>query len=126
MPMTHLALSALQHTWLIDVDGTVLQHNGHKTGQDRLLPNVQEFWATIPAEDVIILLSARTLDEMPRTLTFFEQAGLRYTHAFFGLPPGERIIINDAKPSGLKTAIAVNIVRDEGLDRLSVVVDPTL
>ncbi|MCP1241702.1 hypothetical protein GOB86_05545 [Acetobacter lambici] len=124
--MIDIALSPLPHTWLIDVDGTVLQHNGYKMGGDSLLPGVREFWASIPLEDVIILLSARAVEYMPSTLAFFDHAKLRYTHALFGLPAGERIVVNDAKPSGLKTAYAFNIARDEGVRTLSVVIDPTL
>jgi hypothetical protein len=32
-----------------------------------------------------------------------------------GLPVGPRVVINDIKPSGLQTAIAVNLVRNTGL-----------
>ena len=32
-----------------------------------------------------------------------------------GMPTGERILINDIKPSGLRTALAINVKRDEGL-----------
>ena len=31
----------------------------------------------------------------------------------FGMPMGERIIVNDRKPSGLGMAIAININRDD-------------
>jgi len=34
----------------------------------------------------------------------------------FGLPQGERILINDMKPSGLITAYAINKNRDEALE----------
>jgi len=123
--MTEVILSALPHTWLIDVDGTILKHNGHKTGGDELLPGVKEFWASIPENDVIILLSARTHEEMPATLAFLDAHGLRYNHALFGMPKGERILINDGKPGGLNTAIAINVGRDEGLGKLVVMIDST-
>ena len=54
-----IRLSTLAHTWLIDLDGTVLAHNGHLGGQDDLLPGVKEFWQQIPAADTVVLLSAR-------------------------------------------------------------------
>ena len=34
----------------------------------------------------------------------------------YGLPYGERILINDRKPSGLPTAIAVNTDRDRFME----------
>ncbi len=33
-----------------------------------------------------------------------------------GLPYGERIVVNDMKPSGLKMSVAVDLVRDAPLD----------
>lgn len=121
-----IVVSPLGHTWLIDVDGTVLAHNGHLAGDDRLLPGVEDFWAQIPAGDVIVLMSARTDLERDGTLDVLRRHGLRFDHVLFGLPHGERVLINDAKPSGLTTALAVSLARDEGLARLSVEVDPAL
>jgi hypothetical protein len=124
--MTNVVLSSLPHTWLIDIDGTILKHNGHKTGGDELLAGVKEFWASIPEGDVIILLSARTFEEMPATLKFLDAQLLRYNHAIFCMPKGERILINDEKPGGLHTAKAINIRRDVGLNGWSVCIDETL
>jgi hypothetical protein len=124
--MTITKLSPLRHTWLVDIDGTMLEHNGHKRGIDRLLPGVETFWQKIPARDVIILLSARKQDEREATLRFIDAAGLRYDQAVFGLPAGERILINDAKPSGLVTALAVNVTRDAGLTDEVFDIDPQL
>lgn len=124
--MSGLSISSLPHTWLIDVDGTVLRHNGHKMGGDELLPGVRELWASIPPEDVVVLLSARTQEEMPATLAFLRAEGIRFDHTLFGLPKGERIVINDCKPGGLNTAVAVNVARDAGLGGLTVTLDPSL
>lgn len=124
--MKKLVLSSLPHTWLIDIDGTILKHNGHKMGGDELLPGVRDFWSAIPKSDVIILLSARTHEEMPATLAFLDAEGIRYDHALFGMPKGERIVINDEKPGALSTAVAVNVKRDEGLLNLVVITDQTL
>jgi hypothetical protein len=115
-----LPLSNLAHTWLIDVDGTILCHNGHKQGGDALLPGVHEFWATIPPGDTIVLMSAREETYREATLAFLEAAGLRFDYALFGLPHGERILINDVKPRGLHTALAVNLRRDGGLAELRI------
>lgn len=124
--MTDIVLSRLAHTWLIDVDGTLVKHNGHKNGGDELLPGVQEFWAQIPEEDVIVLLSARTEAEQASTLEVLRQHGLRFDRVLFGLPTGERILVNDGKPKGLATALAVNLPRDAGLAGFGVVLDSSL
>ena len=121
-----IALSTLPHTWIIDIDGTLVKHNGHLTDGDRLLPGVQAFWATIPAGDIVVLMSARTETEREPTLAFLARQGLRYNHAIFGMPVGERILVNDSKPAGPKTAVAVNVPRDFGLSDLQIVCDPAL
>lgn len=114
-----LPLSALAHTWLIDLDGTVFRHNGHLDGDDVLLPGVQEFWAALPAADTVIVMSARSTQYRARTLAALDAHGLRYDHALFDLPHGERILLNDTKPRGLQTAVAVNLARDAGLGGLA-------
>lgn len=121
-----LRLSRLGHTWLIDLDGVVLSHNGHLRGNDTLLPGARELWDQIPAADRIILLSAREPQHQPATLALLAAHGLRVDHVLFGLPHGERILINDAKPSGLVTALALNLVRDAGLADIAVEISPDL
>jgi hypothetical protein len=123
---TVLRLSGLGHTWLIDVDGVILSHNGHLHGDDRLLPGAHELWASIPESDCIVVLSARGEEHRAPTLAFLDAQGLRVDRALFGLPFGERVLINDMKPSGLKTALAVNLVRDAGLSGLAVEIAPEL
>lgn len=124
---TELRLSALTKTWIIDVDGVIVRHNGHLGPEgDRLLPGVREFWDRIPADDTIIVMSARKEHERAATLATLEGWGLRCSIALFGLPPGERILVNDAKPSGLVTAHAVSVPRDAGLEHVFIMIDPML
>ena len=52
-----LTLSSLPHTWILDVDGTIVKHNGYKIdGYDTLLAGVKEFFASLPSQDRVILL----------------------------------------------------------------------
>ena len=126
MTPTPLRLSLLPHTWLIDVDGVICPHNGHLRGEEALLPGVRELWATIPSGDCIVLLSARGAEHQAATLALMAAEGLRVDHALFGLPVGERILINDAKPGGLVTALAVSVARDAGLADLAIALSPAL
>ena len=43
----------------------------------------------------------------------------------YGMPAGERILVNDCKPSGLLTAVAVNKKRDDALS-IHTVLDESL
>ncbi len=59
--MTELVLSPLGHTWFLDLDGTLVKHNGHLTdGRDTLLPGADELLAQIPAGDLVVIITSRT------------------------------------------------------------------
>lgn len=120
-----LVLSSLPHTWVIDVDGTICIHNGYKNGGDEILAGVREFFAQIPAEDMIVILTSRKAEEKTNLENFMHQQGLRFNHIIFDAPMGERILINDDKPSGLKMAYAITKERDAKLD-LTLTIDEEL
>lgn len=121
-----IVVSRLSHTWLIDIDGTIIKHNSHKNGGDELIPGTKEFWEAIPKDDVIILLTARKESERLSTIETLNRECLRFDHIIFGLPTGERILINDSKPTGLKTAIAINPSRDIGLSQTTLTISKDL
>lgn len=125
MMSNKLILSPLPHTWIFDVDGTLVVHNGYKTGEDIILDGVQRLFQKIPANDMIILLTSRTEDEKDNLRNFLQKYGLRYDHIIFNVPVGERILVNDDKPSGLKTSYAIGKRRDEALE-ISFLVDENL
>tara|TARA_A100000164_G_C21847265_1_gene743196 strand:- start:859 stop:1221 length:363 start_codon:yes stop_codon:yes gene_type:complete len=111
-----IQLSTLNHSWFIDLDGTIIKHNGHLIKNEKILKGVENFWAKIPKKDKIILTTARRKEDFKQVLVLLNSLDLRFDHIIFDLPLGERILINDIKPSGLKTAIAINAERDKGLD----------
>lgn len=110
-----LIISTLPHTWIFDVDGTICVHNGYKNGGDSLLEGVKEFFAQIPTDDMIIFITSRKIEEKSNLENFLAKNGLRFNHIIFDAPMGERILINDNKPSGLKMAYALDKKRDEPL-----------
>lgn len=109
-----LVLSTLPKTWVFDLDGTLLKHNGYKLdGEDTVLPGALEYLNTIPAEDKIIIFTSRTDEYRQITMNFLKEHGIRYDGILFNMPMGERIIVNDRKPSGLDMSVAINIDRDQ-------------
>jgi beta-phosphoglucomutase-like phosphatase (HAD superfamily) len=121
-----LVLSPLGHTWVLDLDGTLVKHNGHLTdGTDTLLDGASEFLARIPAGDLIIIVTSRTEQHRVKTEAFLAEHGIRYDHLIVGAPYGERIVVNDAKPSGLRTAHAISTPRDTA-PAVRIVVDDAL
>ncbi len=110
-------LSSLGHTWILDLDGTIVKHNGYKVdGKDSFLDGAEHFLKSIPQEDMVIFLSSRTEEFREMTETFLKENGIRYDLFICGAPYGERVLINDDKPSGLPMAHAIALKRDKGID----------
>ena len=108
-----ITLSTLPKTWIFDLDGTLLKHNGYKIdGHDTLLDGVKEYLGGIPDYDYILLLTSRTEEFKDMTISFLRDNGIRYDQILFNIPMGERIVVNDRKPSGIDMAFAVNSDRD--------------
>ena len=110
----------LGHTWIVDLDGTILEVNAPPYTDDKLLPGVKEMWAQIPKDDFIIIMTARPKDIQEQTLKFIQDNDLHYHLAVFGVHHGERIVVNDNKPGGLQTAIAWNVKRNKGYDKVGI------
>ena len=109
-----LVLSTLPKTWVFDLDGTLLKHNGYKLdGIDTVLPGVIEYLKTIPDEDKVIIFTSRADEYKQMTLDFLAKHEIRYYDILFNMPMGERIIVNDRKPSGLDMSIAINVDRNQ-------------
>lgn len=121
-----LTLSPLAHTWILDFDGTLVVHNGYKYGEDKFLPGALEFLKSIPEDDYVLILTAREPEAKERTIAFLDKNGVRYSNILFGIPMGERILMNDNKPSGLKCAYSISPDRNEGFMNFSFNIDKTI
>lgn len=108
-----LILSTLTKTWIFDLDGTLLKHNGYKIdGHDTLLEGIKEYLDAIPENDYILILTSRKDEYKDMTISFLMDKGIRYNQILFNIPMGERIVVNDRKPSGVDMAIAINLDRN--------------
>lgn len=107
----------LDKTWLFDIDGTIVIHAGiTEKGYDTLIKNAKEAFDLIPKSDTIILLTARKETLKEETINFLKTNNIRFDHIIFNLGVGERILINDIKPSGYLTAYAENVKRNESIN----------
>lgn len=121
-----IIVSALAKTWLLDIDGTICKHNGYKIdGYDSLLPGAKEFLQSINPNDKVIFITSRSRQYAKATEAFLKANGIHWDEIVYELPYGERILINDRKPSGLNTSIAVNTERDIFMEE-KFVLDPKL
>jgi len=109
----NIVMSTLPKTWILDLDGTILKHNGYKIdGIDTLLDGAKEYLDALPEDDRIVILTSRTDEYKQMTLDFLRDNNIRYDEIIFNIPYGERIVVNDRKPSGLDMAYAFNLDRD--------------
>ena len=108
-----LILSTLPKTWFVDIDGTLVKHNGYKIdGKDTLLEGAKEYLDQLPKEDRVVLTTSRTDEYRQLKIDFLQENEIRYDDILFNLPFGERIVMNDRKPSGLEMSVAINLDRD--------------
>jgi len=114
--MDRSIFSNLNKTWILDLDGTLVIHNGYKCGKDTLLPGVKEFFdENIIETDYVLITTARHSEFKGIAEKCFLENGIEYDKIIYDMPNGERILVNDIKPSGLKTAYSYNLTRDTGL-----------
>ena len=121
-----LTLSGLGHTWILDLDGTIVEHNGYKEyGCDRFLEGAKEFLDSIPEEDMVIFLTSRKLEYKAATEDFLRKNKVRFDCVIYEAPYGERILVNDDKPSGLRMGYVLSCKRDSTVD-IKVMIDDSL
>ena len=114
--MKKLEFSSLSKTWIFDIDGTLVKHNGYKIdGHDTLLDGVKDFFANLSPYDKVVMLTARKEEYIEDLKKFLKENNLRYDYLLTDMPMGERILVNDRKPSGLDMAFAISKNRDEEL-----------
>lgn len=111
-------------TYFIDVDGTIV---ANKTDEElevmsknpsevqELLPNVKHFFLSLPDDDIVIITTARAEKFRELTENMLKFHSIKYSHCIMDLHCGQRILINDTVNMLYQKAIAINVMRDEGL-----------
>jgi hypothetical protein len=107
----------MNKTWFIDFDGTLVFQKSHYSAEDHILPGVVEFFQTkIKKNDYVVITTAREeAQHKARIKNFLEKNNLRFDFILCGLPSGPRVVMNDTKPDGTVTAVAIPLKRDAGL-----------
>jgi quercetin dioxygenase-like cupin family protein len=109
-------------TIFCDIDGTLLHHFGNVSDNiskdpivlNNVLEKIAE-WEKLNYK--IILITGRKESTRKQTELQLLNAGIYYDSLIMGITNGDRIIINDKKPNGIKnTTFSVNIVRNKGLE----------
>ena len=117
--MSIIKLSTMNKTWIIDLDGTLFPHNGYLIDEkEEPLPGVKDFFGKIPPGDFTIIVTSRDSTYREATEMNLKRSEIRWNMLIMDIPRGERILINDSKPSGLVTAHAITLQRDAGLTEI--------
>lgn len=118
-----ILLSTLPKMWILDIDGVIFVHNSHlQKDKDKLVPNFLDFYNQISPDDFILIVSARDQKYKTETIKSLRKYKIRYDKIIFNVPKGERILINDTKPEGLQTAVAINTKRDQ-FEKMTIIYD---
>ena len=110
-------------TIFIDIDGTMLRHNGDLSKQmitpPVVLPEVVERFNDWNRKGYHIVLTTGRKECMRKmTVKALLDNGIFYDQLVMGLPRGERILINDTKPDMNQTARAFVVCRNDGLSSI--------
>jgi hypothetical protein len=114
-------LDALPKTIICDIDGCILKHMGNlykiQIESPILLNGVKEKFDEWEKKAYkIILLTGRKESMREITEIQLKSQGLFWDVLIMGATRGQRVLINDLKPScDTPTAYAVNLQRDQGL-----------
>lgn len=113
-------------TIFCDIDGTLLHHFGNVADNiskdpvilNSVLETIAE-WEKLNYK--IILITGRKESTRKQTELQLANAGIYYDSLIMGITNGDRVIINDKKPNGIKnTTFAVNLVRNKGLSNCNI------
>lgn len=109
-----IEMTNLPKTWILDIDGTILKHNGYKIdGEDSILEGAKELLSQIKDNDMVIFVTSRKVEYKNMTENFLKKNNIRYDYVIYDAPYGERILINDRKTSGREMAFAIGLNRDK-------------
>jgi ribonucleotide monophosphatase NagD (HAD superfamily) len=109
-------------TFIIDIDGVIIKHLGagaHAQWEQLfpvLLPGTIDFLTTAEAKSsCIILMTARPECCREDLVKQLRLHGVFWDQLIMGVSHGTRVLINDIKPPGVQSAVAINLPRNEGL-----------
>jgi len=113
-------------TIFCDIDGTLVKHTdpdiATKPGcKMELLPGTARKLLEWERKGYRLVLTTGRKESMrPQTIKQLEEAGIVYDHLIMGFGSGPRYLINDRRPENdQKTAFAINVGRDEGIDNIN-------
>lgn len=121
-----LEMSCLSKSWFVDIDGVLAEHNAYLHGKDVWLDSSLKFLESLSSGDKIILTTSRKPEDVTSLVAELKSRGIEVHSVITELPHGERIVVNDSKPSGLRTAFSIPLQRDMGMADVVIAHNPLL
>jgi len=123
MDLFYVPVLARPKTFFVDIDGVILKQQDRWPLKIYDTRDFQEIASTVKllnqlytAGHKIVLTTARSSQNKRETKYQLTRIGLQYHELLMSLPTGQRVLINDRKPEEeIDTAVAINLIRDEGL-----------
>ncbi len=111
-------------TIFCDIDGVLVKHKPHSdVGPDNVvLPGIDKLHAWKKDKHRIVLTTARSEKSRKDLMAYLDRHAIPYDDLVMSLPPGQRFLINDRKPSKhfTRQSIAIELPRDRGLSDVDI------
>tara|TARA_B110000285_G_C15069488_1_gene587092 strand:- start:931 stop:1290 length:360 start_codon:yes stop_codon:yes gene_type:complete len=113
-------------TIFCDIDGTLVKHeppivNAVPNKKLEILPETLKKISEWDSKGyMIILVTGRKESLRKNTIKQLAKVGIIYDLLIMGIGGGPRILINDDKPNGTKTAFAFNLTRNKGISDIEI------
>jgi len=109
-----------KNTYFVDIDGTILKYRKfetYKSSKAEVIPSTLEYLQRVKEEGhMIILTTARPEELRIHTVMELNTNNVPYDRLVMGIERGPRYLINDMDPKiKQERAIALNLIRDEGI-----------
>lgn len=109
-----------KNTYFVDIDGTIFLYRKfetYKQTQAEVIQPTKDLLQQVYEEGhTIVLTTARPEDMREHTINELKTNDIPYNQLVMGIGRGIRYLINDMDPNKLEErAVAVNLIRDEGI-----------
>ena len=109
-----------KNTYFVDIDGTIFKYRKFETYESskaEVIPSTLEYLQKVKEEGhMIILTTARPEELRIHTVMELNTNNVPYDRLVMGIERGPRYLINDMDPKiKQERAIALNLIRDEGI-----------
>jgi hypothetical protein len=104
-------------TYIVDFDGTIAHFDGgwpHVDGCRVIKKTQQSLLAAESLGHHIVIMTARPETMRQRLHNWLLDNGIVFHQLVMGVTSGLRVVVNDRKPDGTDTALAINLTRNEG------------